>query len=178
MSRINDETRRALVTYVIDSVGRERSVGKKAIQKYIHLVEDAAKVATGYDFAIYTYGPFSRALATELDSLDTIKAISVTYDPERGAFDISPGENAQKVIARGTLYISKNRAKIDNILFALKGKSAWELELYSTLVFLKSHVEELKSDSDVVNKLLSLKPKYPKEKVEKTLEEAKALMHQ
>lgn len=178
MNGIDDETRRALVTYVIDAVGRELPIGKKAVQKYIHLVDDAAGVETGYDFSIYTYGPFSRTLASELDFLDSMRAISVKYDPTKGSFDIGPGENAQRVISAGIEYLSRNKQKIDTLLATLKGKSAYDLELYSTLVFLKSHVDDLKSDNDVVNKLLALKPKYSKDKVERTLTEAKALMEQ
>ena len=177
MIKITDDIRRALVTYIVKNVGYARPIGKKAAQKFVHLVEDAGKVQTGYDFSIYTYGPFSRALDSELDSLNSIKAIAVTYDVTRSSFEIGPGECADEVISKGDAYISENKTAIDRILNALRGKNGLELELYSTLVFLKTHVDDLKADSEVVNKLLSIKPKYHKNEVERTLVDAKALMH-
>ncbi len=176
MSIITDDVRRALVTYVIKFVGDTRPIGKKAAQKFVHLVEDAGKVQTGYDFTIYTYGPFSRALDSELDSLNSLKAITVTYDKNRSSFEIGPGEDADKIISRGDAYISENKSAIDRILSALKGKSGLDLELYSTLIFLKSHIDDLNTDSEVVDKLLSIKPKYQRNVVERTLVEAKSLM--
>jgi uncharacterized protein len=173
---IRQEIRRALVTYVVNAVGSEHPIGKKATQKFLHLIEDAGKVQTGYDFSIYTYGPFSRTLASEIDFLATKKAIDVVFVGQFGTYEISPGENANEVIELGNDYIQKNKHKIDHILSKLKGKGASELELYSTLVFLMAHVESLTSDDKIVEKLLSLKPKYAKSFVEKTLVDAKLLM--
>lgn len=173
---LKQEIRSALVTYVVNVVGSERPIGKKAVQKFLHLIEDAAKVPTGYDFSIYTYGPFSRTLASEIDFLASKKALDVVFVSQFGTYEISPGENANEVINQGSDYIAKNKSKIDTVLSKLKGKGASELELYSTLVFLIAHVESLNTDEKIIDKLLSLKPKYAKVFVEKTLIDAKLLM--
>ena len=171
-----EKAQRALVTYVVAKVAEERPIGKKALQKYLHILNDVAKVDTGYNFSIYTYGPFSRSLAAEIDSLDNSKALSVIYNETNGSFEITVGEKADRTIAAGEEFLKQNEEKIDKVLHSLKGRSAFDLELYSTLVFLRTHVEGMNDDVAVVEKLRSLKPKYPLEKVESTLTEVKSAL--
>lgn len=178
MAKIDDKSKQALVTYVVNFVADEKPIGKKALQKFVHILGDVANLETGFTFSIYTYGPFSRSLAAEIDTLDSLKAISVLYDDSNGSFEISPGENSQLVIDSGSEIIGQYKESMDHILASLKGKTAWDLELYSTLTFLVKHVENMNADEQVVDKLLSLKPKYSREKVLNTLAEVKcALAH-
>jgi uncharacterized protein len=173
---ISEEDRRALVTYIVKTVGDTKPIGKKAAQKFVHLVEDAARVPTGFDFTIYTYGPFSRTLSSEIDALASSRAIDVFFNQQRSSFEISPGENANNQIGLGSGYINENKQKIDALLSKLKGKSGLELELYSTLVFLIRHVENMNTDIDVIEQLLRLKPKYKRTEVDATLKEVKKLL--
>ena len=58
----------ALVAFLIDQAAKaRRPLGKKALQKKVHLIHEFGGVDTGYRFAFYTYGPYSVSLAGDLD---------------------------------------------------------------------------------------------------------------
>ena len=48
----------ALVAFLIDQAAQSQ-LGKKALQKKVHLIHEMGGVDTGYRFSFYTYGPFS-----------------------------------------------------------------------------------------------------------------------
>ena len=58
----------ALVAFLIDQAKRGRQqLGKKALRKKVHLVQELGGVDAGYRFSFYTYGPYSVDLAGDLD---------------------------------------------------------------------------------------------------------------
>jgi len=147
--------------------GGNGKLGKKALQKYIYLLQELEKIDTGYKFSFYTYGPYSSDLAGDLDVVNSLQGVSITYDPDINAYDISQGENADELMNRSAEYLQRFSSGIDKIINNFGGLLAKELELIATIIFLVRNDQKIsESDKDgLLKKVRELKPKYTEEEV-------------
>jgi uncharacterized protein YwgA len=152
----------ALLAHVTERANRGEKVGKKALQKMVHLLTRIAHIDSRYEFSLYTYGPFSRDLAEDMDLLSASNVLSVNYDASSRGYEITKGIDADKIISQFEGFISELDAKTDSLFEFFSGKSARSLEMYSTLFFVVDHglVEDVEDDRSVVSKFLEIKPKY------------------
>lgn len=169
----------ALIAYLAKSIGGERKLGKKALQKLVHLMSEIASVPVGYKFRLYTYGPFSRELASDVDILDTLGAIHVTFNAERNGYEISSASDVESYVDKARDYIEKNKEEIDGVLERFGGKLAKELELYSMVTFIIKErlVSDVDDDKLVVEKFREIKPHYTVQQVQQGLKEIRELIH-
>lgn len=169
----------ALIAYIARSIQPGHKLGKKALQKLVHLVSEIADVPVGYKFRLYTYGPFSRELATDVDILDSLDALTVSFSAERNGYEISADAHAEDFINKAEGYIEAYREGIDKILKEFGPRLAKELELSSMLTFIikENLVDNIGDDAKVVGKFLEIKPHYSKSQVEEGLVEIRQLLH-
>jgi uncharacterized protein len=158
-----EKNKHALITYVADKLGKGK-LGKKALQKIMHLIQDLEKVPVGYSFPFYTYGPFSDDLSFDADIVKMFGGITMDYDSVNNAYSISSGENAKIIIKEGEAFLNQYKAGISNVLDRFGNKTAKELELLSTIVYLKREDSKI-SDASLVSKVRALKPKYSENEI-------------
>ncbi len=166
----------ALVALLIDETAQARQpLGKKALQKKVHLIQELGGVNTGYRFSFYTYGPFSVNLAGDLDVIANSGGAKISYNSSDNHYQIAPGEHTERMIDRGRGFIEKNRSVIERVLKTFGGRSAKGLELVSTVAYLRRHTpqEEFEDNSKLAEHVRSLKPKYSEFEVEKAISEVK-----
>jgi len=137
-------------------------LGKKAIQKYVYLLQELEGVATGYKFSFYTYGPYSSDLAGDLDVVNSLQGVSITYSPSDNAYNIAQGEKSDELKSRSVAYLQNASAGIEKLVRFFGGRYAKDLELISTIVFLNRNDQQISAinETAVVRKVLELKPKY------------------
>ena len=168
----------ALNAYLVKNYESTIPIGKKAVQKLVYLCQDLYRVPTGYHFTLYTFGPFSRDLSADIDILSNLDVISVKYDDDHDAFHISPGTRCDKYIREGSRFIASNEEKIVRLLKQFRNRTARDLELSATMLYLIGHSPQGRnSDEDTVGKLLQLKPKYTKKEARARLSELKEFVH-
>ena len=123
----------ALVAFLIDQAAQsKKQLGKKALQKKVHLIHEMGGVDTGYRFSFYTYGPFSVDLAGDLDVIANSGGAKISYDSWDNLYQINPSEHTDRMIERGQKFIAKNKATIQEVLETFGDRSAKDLELVST----------------------------------------------
>lgn len=164
--------RQALVAYLAEKCGPSGNLGKKAAQKYVHILTSLSRRSFGYDFSFYTYGPFSRELASDLDLLAAGGVISVTYDSSDNAYSITATQKTTNLVRE---LPSSARDIADQVWMRFSGRTAKQLELISTILFV--HDEEgLKINSDAMtDRVKALKPKYTTEEVKKSQDELSSI---
>jgi len=141
------------------------------IQKFIYFAKELLGLPLSYDFILYQRGPYSFDLDTEIRSLHSIGAVEIRPKPPYGPSYSSTvlGEALGK---RGPI-----DAKMDDKLTALANvlgpKQAKDLELLATTLYVLK--EGHQPDPDVVKRVLSLKPQFPKDEAEKALQEVREL---
>ena len=157
-----------LVAFLAKKFGPTNKLGRKAFQKIVHLTSELVDVPTGYSFSFYTYGPYSRELAADLEYSEVLGSISSTMDSNNGGFDIQPGPGVDVVIGSSSDYIEKYFNDIEFIFTHFGGQSAKMLELYSTIVFVQNRVVDLDNDN-LKLKVKNLKPKYIESEIESAI---------
>ncbi len=60
----------------------DRYIGRTALMKYLYFLQTLRGIPLGYDFSMYSYGPFDAEVLSELgtaESLDLVTSIPVSY---------------------------------------------------------------------------------------------------
>lgn len=153
----------ALIALLAKQVGGANGrLGKKAIQKNVHLIQELGGVDAGYRFSFYTYGPYSSDLAGDLDVVATLGGAEITYYSSDNYCLIGPGAKTDHLIEKGRRFIERNQAEIDRVLVAFGGRLAKGLEFVSTIVYLRRHAStgKFENDEKLAAHVKALKPKY------------------
>ena len=131
----------------------ERELGKEAIRNVIKWRNESMGIPAGkmfvqkilfmskrlgenipYEFSLYTYGPFSREIMDDLDELEENKEIEIKWNDRFEGYEIhDKGITIDESVTFQTL---------KNVLDEQGHRNAKQLELMSTLIFLRKDFEE------------------------------------
>jgi uncharacterized protein YwgA len=139
------------------------SLGRTAVMKLVYFLQVLHKMPLGYDFRIYTYGPYDSQVLEDLKVAElkgAVKSAAVGYAVGTG-YSITPGSEADAVVARSPS-ISEFLPKIAAVVDEFGNRSATDLEMASTLVFVDR--TEMSSGrtitiADAVQKVKEMKPR-------------------
>lgn len=169
----------ALIALLIKQTEQARQpLGKKALQKKVHLIQELGGVDTGYRFSFYTYGPYSVSLAGDLDVVANSGGAKIDYIHWDNRYQISPSDHTVRLINRGREFVEKNRAAIESVLQTFGDRMAKDLELVSTIAYLRRHApqEEFEDNGKLAKHVRDLKPKYSEPEVERAIAEVKEFL--
>jgi len=141
--------------------------GKTILQKMVFLLQEAYGVECGYQFDLYTYGPFSSQLLQDLDLVETLGGVQVyPVISGLGGYHIVPGEknDALREKAKDFLQNTDVSSNIDTLLKEFGGFNAKELELMSTIIYVNRDMKTITRNKmvEVVN---GLKPKFSQSEI-------------
>jgi uncharacterized protein YwgA len=146
--------------------GRSPQFGKTAVQKMIYLLQEVFRVNCGYNFDLYTYGPFAAQILQDVDVAESIGGVSVHPVGSRsGGYEIRPGERLDSLRQKASEFL--DRTDVQKAIVALIDEfghlSAKELELRSTIVYVQRDLArqaEPPSPDEVINIVKRIKPKF------------------
>ena len=133
----------------------------------MHLIQELGGVDTGYRFSFYTYGPYSGSLAGDLDVVSKSVGAKISYESSNNRYLIEPDEHTDRMIEKGQAFIEGNMAAIERVLEVFGGRLAKDLELVSTIAYLRRHAphEEFENGEALAKRVIALKPKYSNSQV-------------
>ena len=167
-----------LIAYLAKKVGPNNKLGRKAVQKFIHIAASLGKVPTGYRFSFYTYGPYSRELAADLEIAEAINGVVSCQNSGSSAFDIKAGDSVDLIISNAKSYLDIQTKSLDVIFEEFGTFTARTLELYSTILFLKDEELAIADKVDDLNKRVKqLKPQYSDVEFNQAYENIKRIEH-
>ena len=109
----------ALVAFLISqSAKAKQDLGKKALQKKVHLIQELGGVEAGYRFSFYTYGPYSVGLAGDLDVIANSGGAEISYNLSGNSYQVDPGQHTGQMVEMGKEFIRSNQAAIERVLGA------------------------------------------------------------
>lgn len=169
--------RLAVVGDLVQRLQGRSELGKTKLQKLVFLMEELENLDLNYRFHFYNYGPFSNALAGDVGYLEEVGLLSVDFDKVGGSFQIAPNADTPKLVEKGENFLQQKAAIISKIVDAFGSKSARELELASTIVYVsKRDPDYEKGDHGrLVSVTKALKPKYAQGEIEAAIEGLKKL---
>ena len=166
--KIDQFERAALITALIEkSAG---SFGRTALMKCLYFLQELKGVPLGYHFSLYTYGPFDSDVLNDLKLAERMGAV------ESQLFQFSSGHgyelrplDTKKLLSRAEELVSRYKDKIDWVAGEFGARSALDLEMASTLVYVdRSAAEDGASISlrDLVRRVHDVKPHLPTDAIE------------
>ncbi len=171
--------RYALIALIADRLGEKQRLGKKALQKIVHLLQEFGEVRTGYRFSFYTYGPYSTELAGDLDLVAAKGGVSVAYNSSDNYYLISSTSRTKQVVEKGESFIKPNKTKIDKVLDKFGGRLAKDLELVSTIAYVRRYApDEFANDQTLARLVKELKPKYEDDEIKSAMAEVKKFLRE
>ncbi|MDP1699813.1 MAG: hypothetical protein Q8L53_02485 [Aestuariivirga sp.] len=167
-----------LIAYLAKKVGPNNKLGRKAVQKFVHIAASLGKIPTGYRFSFYTYGPYSRELAADLEVAEAIDGIVSCQNPGTTAFDIKAGDAADSIIKNAKNYLENQEKSLNGIFDEFGNFTARTLELYSTILFLRDEEPNIANSLDDLKKRVNqLKPQYSDAEFNQAYQHLKRIEH-
>jgi len=153
--------------------------GKTALQKMVYILQDVYGIDCGYDFELYTYGPFTSQLLQDLDLVEHMGGVSIRpVLSSTGGYEIQPGKQADLLREKGADFLNDRRVSkaISSLADEFGDLWAKDLELRSTIVYVeRDHRRQGKrlSSDEIIHVVKQVKPKFTEMEIREAVEEMK-----
>ncbi len=153
-------------------VRSQTRLGRTALMKLAYLLQTVKGVPLGYNFRLYTYGPFDEDVLNDLGQAESMQAVVSKMIPFGGGtgygYEFVAGPSADRVRGRLEDKISKYQGELQWAIDRFGSLSAADLELLSTIVYADrdSFARAHQGSLDELTKLvLEIKPRFSAEYV-------------
>jgi uncharacterized protein len=147
-------------------------LGRTGLMKCLFFLKVLRNVPLPYNFRLYTYGPFDPQVLEDLqyaESLGAIKSALVHYSGGSG-YQLEPGPAVDWMEDRASGFLAKHSEGIVWVLTEFGNRTAIDLEMSSTLVYIDRTAADKLSKldlSDLAKKVHDVKPHLTIEAIEK-----------
>ncbi len=153
----------AVIAFLAKNIGEQR-LGRTNLMKLLYFLEEWAGVPLGYSFTIYSYGPFSSEVLSDLGQAERTQVVSTTIETFSGGYgyNIAPGEYADKAIKDENEFIQEHEKQLSAVIRHFGGQSPSDLELQSTIHFAfgESSQSNRPSKQALATTVQRIKPKF------------------
>lgn len=111
---------------------------KTALQKMVFMLQRVFGLDCDYSYTLYTYGPYSSDLSQDLDVVEGLDGVQVSYVPAFGGYEIRAAARAGDLISRAEPFIDKVSPALNQLVNDYGRATAKELELRSTILYFSS----------------------------------------
>jgi hypothetical protein len=151
-------------------------IGRTALMKYMYFLQAVRGVSLGYNFSMYSYGPFDSEVLADLSSGEMLNIVNVTPVEFLGGYGyrISPGLRAEYAKVNANRFLKDHEEDI-NWLFEVFGElNSAQLELTSTIVYVDREFAKQKqplSMSRITARVNEIKPHFKREEIREFVEQ-------
>ncbi len=161
-----------------DLVERSRTrMGRTALMKLAYFLQTVKGVPLGYNFRVYTYGPFDEDVLNDIGQAESMQAITSTMIPFNNAsgygYEFSPGPAADQVRMLVAERIQPYKDEIDWVIEEFGSRIASELELLSTIVYAaRDRLDRALpiSFDELSKQVREIKPRFSPESVKESIQ--------
>jgi len=147
------------------------NLGRTGVMKCLFFLKTLKGVPLPYTFRLYTYGPFDSHVLEDLqyaESLGAIRSTLVAY-PGGYGYQFQAGPEAAKIEERASEFVSRYRDSISWVLKEFGNRTAVDLEMASTLIYVDRMFAEKGSKaqiSELAKTVHNIKPHLATEVIE------------
>ena len=140
--------------------------------KLCFFLQESRGVKLGYNFSLYSYGPFDSDVLSDLGTavrLNVLKEGIVYYSSGTG-YEYQPGSDIGSARDFASDFLTKNTSNIQWAVDTFGGKTAGELELLSTAFF----VAKYQNPTDIkhlIDQVELIKPHFTRDQIQSGVEE-------
>lgn len=153
--------------------------GRTALMKLTYFLKTLKGVPLSYDFGLYTYGPFDSDVLDDLKYAEALRAVEgdITFYVTGGkGYQYRPGSHIDEVTSCAKAFLSQHSKSIDWVLKNFGARSAQDLEMTSTIIFVDRATLESGTKQkipELVRKVRAVKPYLSSEAIEREAQESK-----
>ena len=150
---------------------RAARLGRTAIMKLCFFLQESKGVPLGYQFSIYSHGPFDSDVLADLSTAERMNVLksSIVYYPSGTGYEYSLGGDlsVRKIAAR---FLDEHQDSIAWVLANFGSRTAGDLELLSTILFVAKFNNPPGAD-ELVDFVSQIKPHFTKDQIGKGFQE-------
>jgi hypothetical protein len=153
-------------------------LGRTALMKLAYLLQAVKEVPLGYDFRLYTYGPFDSDVLNDLglaESFGVVQSQMVQFPSGSGyGYEFSIGPRREMVQKRAGREVARYQPVIRWALEEFGRHSAADLELITTIVYADREAagrKERLSFQELGRKVKEVKPRFTDQYIAAKIEE-------
>jgi uncharacterized protein YwgA len=153
-------------------------IGRTALMKYMYFLQTVRAVPLGYNFSMYSYGPFDSDVLADLSSAETMRVVEVTPVEFSGGYGyrIRPGVRSEAAKRDAENFLARYAEDVDWLFSSFGGLNSAELELTSTIVYVdreSARKEQRLSVAEISARVNEIKPHFSRERVQEFVEDLK-----
>lgn len=170
-----DKARLALVP-VLAERSASGCIGRTALMKYIYFLQTLRGLPLGYNFSMYSYGPFDSAVLADLTSAEVLNIVEASPVQFSGGYGyrIKPSTQAESAKNNAIQFLSSHNGDIEWLFVTFGNLNSAELELTSTIVYIDQEFADAKSQlstCEMATRLREIKPHFSRDKIYGLLED-------
>jgi uncharacterized protein len=146
-----------------------KTLGRTAIVKLLYLLQEIKNIPLGYDFRLYTYGPFDSDILCDLEFAQSIRALKVkTVIHSSGySYNFKEGNDAITIKEEMKEWLLKNQTDIKWVSEKFGGNTASDLELIATILYVDRELAQENKGSleSLAQRVREVKPRFTEEYV-------------
>lgn len=150
---------------------RTARLGRTAIMKLCFFLQESKGVPLGYQFSIYSYGPFDSDVLADLNTAEHMNVLksNIVYYSSGTGYEYSLGGDLS-IRALAAEFLAEQGPNIQWVLTHFARKTAGELELLSTTLFV-AKFNNPKNVNELVDKVGLIKPHFNREQITRGFQE-------
>ena len=174
MTDLND-ARIALIAYLAEH-SSAKWIGRTALMKYFYFLQVLRPVPLGYNFSLYSYGPFDSTVLSNLGDAEALGIIEETPLLTGYGYKIKNVVSEDDLSELAGSFLEEHKADIDWVIQQFGTQSASDLELDSTIIYVDREALEAgdrSSENDLVQQVRELKPHFIESKIRRHVQTLK-----
>jgi len=143
-------------------------LNRTAVMKCAYFLQTLRQVPLGYNFTLYSYGPYDKDVLDDLDYAETLGIVEAERVEYRGGYGykIRPGASVDKAKECAADFLSKYAAEIQSVLQEFGHRGSAELELASTIVYADREAESKSQQIlDLTRRVREVKPHFTDQQI-------------
>lgn len=150
-------------------------IGRTALMKYMYFLQTLRNVPLGYNFSMYSYGPFDSDVLSDLSTAESLNLVSSTPISFLGGYGyrIHPASGAEGAERESHEFIAKYEEEINWVIGEFGGLNSAELELASTIIYVDREFAEIglpDARAHLVVLVNEIKPHFGMEQIERSVD--------
>jgi hypothetical protein len=139
--------------------------------KLCFFLQESKGVPLGYQFSIYSYGPFDSDVLADLTTAEHMKILksNIVYYPSGVGYEYGPGSDLSIKDLEAN-FLATHRASIAWALDNFGNRTAGDLELLSTTLFV-AKFNNPRDVAELSDKVASIKPHFSQDQIQRAFQE-------
>lgn len=157
---------------LLAELARRARLGRTAIMKLLFFLQESKGIPLGYQFSLYSYGPFDSDVLADISTAERLNILksNVVYYVSGTGYEYMRGPDAPSADELAQDFLITNRENIDWAIKNFANRTAGELELLSTTLFV-AKFQNPKDISSLIEKVEEVKPHFSRERIKNGIED-------